>query len=335
MRNNALYFPFINVPSNSWFFRVLLYWDKVSSIVPYDFVSNPELFSPHMRELVKAELVEQVIPGQYVYQIPHFGDAFLEYLEKQIQNRRIIKTTRLSNPFLIHIEKMGGIEEKLVNLHLAEPANYPWYHVEDWVAEAFMCYLASTLGMMSDINAAPVTFSMKTSQIFQGRRISKYFHNTSEMTRIRHLLLSNLLPSPIEPFDIDKLVDFKLSYGRLMSKLRNTVEGRCAEIANIQNEEARELRINTFLQEIEDDVETISDAMKSKWKRISFGTLIPILAGGAAIAAGDPLHNSLAFAAAGGSFVTAIYQAFEGVHQYNQTLNQPLAYIALARATFK
>lgn len=335
MRNNALYFPFINVPSNSWFFRVLLYWDKVSSIVPYDFVSNPELFSPHMRDLVTAELVEQVIPGQYVYQIPHFGDAFLEYVWKQMQKRGIIKTERLSNPFLIHIEKMGGIEKKLVNLRLAEPAKYPWYHVEDWVAEAFMCYLASTLGMMNDVNAAPVTNNRRTSQIFRRRTVTINSQNYIEMARIRQLFLSNLLPSPIEPLDIDKLTAFKLSHGRLMSKLRNTIEGSCAEIANIQNDEGRELRINTFLQEIEDDVETISDAMKSKWKRISFGSLIPILGGGAAIVAGDPLHNPVAFAAAGGSFVTAIYQVFEGVHEYNQVLNQPLAYVALARATFK
>jgi hypothetical protein len=336
MRNNALYFPFINVPNDAWFFRILLYWDKVSSIVPYDFVSNPELFSPHMRDLVTAELVEQVIPEYYIYQIPHFGEAFLEYIGNRIQKRGIIQTERLSNPSLIHIEKMGGIERKLVDLGLAVPADYPWYQVEDWVAEAFMCYLASTLGMMNEINAAPVTNSWRNSHIFRGSKVNKNsFYNNTEMARIRHLLLNNLLPSPIEPFDIDKLISFKLSHGHLMSKLRNTIEGSCAEIANIQNNEARELRIHTLLKEIEDDVETISREMKLRWKRITFGTLIPILSGGASMVVGDTLHSPLAFVVAASSFITAVYQAFDGVHQYNQQMNQPLAYVALTRTTFK
>lgn len=42
MSNKILYFPYINVPDTAWFSRMLLYWDEVGAIIPYDFIDNPE-----------------------------------------------------------------------------------------------------------------------------------------------------------------------------------------------------------------------------------------------------------------------------------------------------
>lgn len=336
MGNNAIYFPYINVPSDAWFFRVLLYWDKVSSIVPYDYIYNPDLLAPHMRNLLTAELVEQVPPGSYLYKIPHFEDAFLSYIRRQNSQRNRNQATRLPrrNRFSIHMEKMGEIANELVNLDLAQRSSYPWYEVDDWVANAFMCYLASSLGKLDEINASPVTNEWNSSLIFKGNTVSFKVNERVKRQKIRQLLLNNLLPGPTELPDIDELVNFKLSHGKTLSKLRNTIEGYCIEISNISNDEEREERVSFLLRDIEDDVQEISETMKTKWKRITFGTLIPILGAGTAMLSENPLQNPVAILAGGVSFASAVYEAFQGVKEYEKVLNQPLAYVALARATF-
>lgn len=40
MTTAALYYPYIKVPESDWFTRVLLYWDVVGAIVPYEYVSS-------------------------------------------------------------------------------------------------------------------------------------------------------------------------------------------------------------------------------------------------------------------------------------------------------
>src|SRR5687767_12820338 len=81
MRNNVLYFPYISVPSSTWFTRTLLYWDTVGSIVPYDYIVNPDMHDEYTRSLVQANLVTQVIPGEHLYRIPQFTESFIGYLE--------------------------------------------------------------------------------------------------------------------------------------------------------------------------------------------------------------------------------------------------------------
>lgn len=77
MRNNVLYFPYISVPSSVWFTRILLYWDKVGSIVPYDYIEKPELHDEYTRSLIQANLVTQVIPGMYRDEIPNLTGSLL------------------------------------------------------------------------------------------------------------------------------------------------------------------------------------------------------------------------------------------------------------------
>ena len=60
MKNKVLYFPYINVPNSIWFTRMLLYWDEVGAIVPYEYIDNPEKLDSHTKSLVEAELVRAV-----------------------------------------------------------------------------------------------------------------------------------------------------------------------------------------------------------------------------------------------------------------------------------
>ena len=34
IRNNVLYYPYVNLPESAWLIRMLLYYDKVGTITP-------------------------------------------------------------------------------------------------------------------------------------------------------------------------------------------------------------------------------------------------------------------------------------------------------------
>ena len=75
MKNKVLYFPYIDVPRSAWLIRMLLYWDTVGVIMPYQFVEEPEELTEFTRDLLKAGLLAQVIPGWYIGDIPKFSKA--------------------------------------------------------------------------------------------------------------------------------------------------------------------------------------------------------------------------------------------------------------------
>jgi hypothetical protein len=340
MRDNALYFPYINVPESDWFTRVLLYWDKVSSIVPNDYIYNPERLDPYMRSLVEAGLVHQVIPGKYIDEIPHFEEPFISYVRKILaEQEKFGSSNYLSKRFqqstLIHIEKLGDIAEELIDLGVAKRQNnYPWYKVDFWVAEAFMAYLASVLGKHEEVNAAPVTYLDTSFALLSGYNYSESIQGRRR--KIRDYIVKYLLPSPEGKVDIDELVKFKDKHGKSLSRLRNTVEDTCIELANISDENTTKERMELTVKQFNNDVEEIKEAMRTYWSRTTFTILLPLLSTGGGVITAVYGNEPLLGAVLGlPGLATAIYQAFAGDTSYQEKMQHPLAYAALAQHTFK
>lgn len=340
MPDNALYFPYINVPNSDWFMRVLLYWDKACSIVPYEYFNHPERLAPHMRDLVVAELVEQIIPGQFIYEIPNFVDPFMDYVHGKLATRKkfafAITPTRQQPRALLHIEKINRIDDELIKLGLAQRDNYPWVKVDAWVADAFMAYLAMSLGKLKEVNASPVTGESDSFQLLIGKRSRSSQVSSFDQRRAqaREIILERILPCPVET-DINKLIIFKSKHRNLLFRLRNTIERKCIDLANIDDNDARQEYADSLIEEVNDQVNQIVDAMKSNWTHITFGTLIPILGAGAGIIASEPVDQHIAGVVAGASLATAVYQAFEEARRNRELLRHPLAYAAFARSTFQ
>ena len=73
-------------------YTVLLYWDEVATIVPYDYIHKPEPLGDYMVELLQNNLLRQVIPGQHIHRIPNFTEAFVEFIESV--NPQIFSTSQ-------------------------------------------------------------------------------------------------------------------------------------------------------------------------------------------------------------------------------------------------
>lgn len=332
MRDNTLYFPFISIPESKWITRVLLYWAQISSIVPFEYAEKPELHSEFMLNLVREGLVQQVFPQQYLHAINDFESAFINYITGKIHQRKRYgyNQNAYRNKSLVHIEKLGELPQWLEDHDLAERIDYSWYAIDDWVAAPFMAYLANVLGSIKDVNAAPVTDKYFLSNYYQIHKKETQNHNES-----RDYILKHLLPYPEKNVSLDSLIRFKQDYGYLLPKLRGKIETYSAELSLIENRDEWKARADSIISDCKDDIAEIHEQMSISWKKVVFGSIIPLVGAGGAVYATDPTQNALAAGAAGFSFLAATYQAISNIPTENTVKYKPLAYLAFAEKKFK
>ncbi|MFQ1645185.1 hypothetical protein ACK39F_08365 [Aeromonas veronii] len=339
MRDNALYFPYISLPNEKWTIKTLLYWDRLSSIVPMEYINAPDQLSPFMRLLVQENLVEQIFPAQHLYQIPDFETCFIKMIEHRTKNnngfannKTMMHHEKINSRTLIHAEKMGSIPDFLIDSGLASRTDrWAWFEVDTRIANLFMAYLASCLGALDEVNAAPVTNQVRFSSIITPPSISAN-SNSVHHHKARDVILHSLLPTPDERVSLDQLLRFKSDYGHLLPLLRRKIEAHCASVAILPNVNDRLNLTKQFIFECMDDVNEITEAMKPTWKKITLGSIAPLFGAGFTLEATNT-NDELAYAGAALSFAAAAYQAISSIRgsRVNQ-LKKPLAYIAHARS---
>jgi hypothetical protein len=252
MINNTLYFPYIHVPHNVWFTRTLLYWEEVGSIVPYDYVREPEKLGGYMQSLVGEGLVRQVIPGEHTSRIPNFEDAFLKEAERYRKELNAdLEILRNMPKTKIHIEKMGGIGEELCDMDLAKEGDYPWFYVETQLANKFMAYLAGVLGNLKEINSRPITDNLKNIKVFESPKST------------RSLILEDLLPAPDEDVTATDIAAFKAKNQNYLLRFRNEIESFLISANSIEDDKTREEMVQRFLESSKDTIDQLIDSMKS------------------------------------------------------------------------
>ncbi|QGM29320.1 hypothetical protein GI482_02425 [Bacillus sp. N3536] len=280
--DKILYFPTINIPKSQWLMSALFYWDKVGSIVPLDFLERPHRLDKYMRELVHAELIEQVVPEQYLGSIPNLRKGFLDYIDNNpvfnhisglgnmglIGNGRLIQSTSL-----IHMGKLDDIGEELVRRGLATKQRGPWYSVESYTASNYMTYLATLLGTVTDYT--PVTNSYKELSNFL--EIPKKHNNRKALKeQLRARVLEKILPVPSvidDPYDIFR---FKEKHYDELRRFRNYIEDFILNLETFPDDLVDE-KIKYFVSNSEDEIKYIKDRMHSfKWKDVNLTTICSV-----------------------------------------------------------
>ena len=338
MRNNALFFPFISIPQEQWSFHTLLYWDKLTSIIPLDHVEQPKQMTPFMRVLLREGLVERMHPGEHLYKIEKFDSSFKQLIESKLNLVRSIQQQNPNHRFfsknrqaLIHAEKLGIVQNYLVEVGLAKKSHSGWYLMESWTANLFMAYLASCLGALIDVDAAPVTNRVQIANLYANYTGNKISYETEQRSKeAREMILSELLPYPDEPIKLSKLVKFKEKHGELLPEFRNRVEAHCINISKYENVEERMLLTRNFVKDALDEVSYIESAMKPFWKKLSFSSITPIIGAGLS-ASVAPVNEHVALAGAVVTLSSTISQAVSSIRDDQCLKNAPLAYVARSR----
>lgn len=329
MRSNALFFPYIALPDDAWTAKSLLYWDKLSSIVPMDHLDHPEQMSNFMRALLVEGLVEPVVPSWHIHQIEQFDASFIELIEHRLRRQRPGNMRRMTR---IHMEKLGDISRFLVQSGLARRGNGIWYEVEATTANLFMAYLATCLGAVPEVNATPVTNNMAFAMNLRPRTGQTAQHAIQRHAS-REEVLHRLLPTPVGRVGLAKLLSFKRDFGHLLPPLRLLVEEHCSRIAILTEADDRTDANEAFLQRCRQDVADIEEAMRPTFGKLAWSSLVPLFGAGLTFQ-GTDLGNNAAYTGAALTLASAVYQAISSVRAPRAIRNRPLAYVAHARRTF-
>ena len=265
MKDSVLYFPFIRVPESDWLTRMLLYWDSVGTIVPYEFLQEPERLGPHTQGLVFEGLVKPVFPGGYINDLPGFEEEFIDLLlsvEPELETRR--ERFQTGNHAPIHLEKLGGLGQSLEDLRLARKEGN-WSLVELETAEEFMTYLASVLGQLPDVQAIPVTD--RDTGIARLARPSADSGTEARLKSLRMAIIEDIFPSPSRPLEASEIATFKGNHGDLLRRFRLEVEKEVIRLADFENEELRQAAAHNLSDRIREDTREI----ESKLQESGFG----------------------------------------------------------------
>jgi len=334
MPSNALYFPHINVPSNAWTTQAILYWDRLASIVPLDFMENPGQADELTRRLMVEGLVQPVFPAALTYQVERFDECFIEYVERKVIpfRRHLGSMQRKGAVSLVHAEKLGRIPDFLVDAGLAKQVNASWYQMDTPLANRFMAYLATVLSALPHIDATPITDMALMADTFGMRgRAEAMRARGMHAAKARSSLLKAMLPVPDGPLDVDKLLAFKCRYGELLPKFRERIERHCASVALLSEPEARIQATKEFVDDCEGEIAEITAAMTPAFGKVVLGSLIPLFGSGLAWHATDA-GNKIAYAGSAMSFAGAAYQAIASIRDLRlQHERRPLAYVSHAR----
>jgi hypothetical protein len=312
---NVIYFPYIRVPDSEWFNRVLLYWDQVSSIIPGEYVIDPGQLGGYMDRLIRTKLVKPINPTDYINKIPHFTDSFLAYVDSpdypvlfDPDLRRNLPATR------IHADKMAGFSgliHGLTSRNLAKRSiNYPWYDVEVYTANQYMAYLSACLGNLPDINALPVTDTLKNSNAINPAS-PREAQLLADFDIMRTVILEKTLPCPSTSVPPEEIARFKQTHKRELTQFRNKIENLLIDSAAMESP-LRNMKVDQFIIETNADIEYLTGQMKNNgWRSITLGNLLAF--------------GKASFKTTLGWFTTGLTGAVGGAMEFPAAINDGIA----------
>ncbi|SEW49379.1 hypothetical protein SAMN05421841_4154 [Chryseobacterium wanjuense] len=315
MTNSVLYFPYINLPENSWTIKSILYWDTVGVIVPPSYIETPHNYEQYTGNLLQSNLVTQIFPNDYINN-SEFDQGFINLLEndgfnisEKQQNFEHELVTK------VNVMKFGEkLMKKLVELRIATKINHQWYLVEYSTANLIMLYLASYIGIKED-------FTPSTDKLldYPSNLTSQ---NTINKNQIREKLLEDIIPYPVNP-NLDRLKRFKDLYYDELNSFRILLERTISEINNNQDEEFYSIKV----EELIDKRDKISSDLKGfKFSLAKFSSIIGL--GGATYGAisGNDIATGIGLVQS----VLSLAQAFNKP----DILSQECSYLALIDKNF-
>lgn len=333
--NNLLYFPYISLPNSQWLIQNLLYWDKIGSIVPIDYLENPDLYDSYMKELVQEELVEQISPAYHISKIEKFSENFIKYIDSDPyflnhnNNQNIVGNRSLSS--MIHIEKLDDIGTELVRRNLArKEKSSRWYKVESYTANLFMTYLATSIGRITDYTPSTDKYeglSLLTTKPTKNHT-SRY---NKKRDVIRTKIFKEIMPVPSHVDNVYDIIEFKNKYKNELSRYRNYIESVIMDLEIAPDDQQKD-RWDRFIEKSNDEKHQIEKMINGFFtdKKINYVSIFPVFASVGGIAAGVATANPLAIYLSSLGLTGSLLSSAKK----NDYTNKPLAYALLAGKKF-
>ncbi|TCK98020.1 hypothetical protein EDC19_0426 [Natranaerovirga hydrolytica] len=320
--NKILYYPNINIEDSIWLRNALLYWDKVSSIMPYD--NSEYSLSSQVRYIMGTDYFEPTRPDELMFS--DFYNDFIDELQLRVDEFDLRKTrgykTRvhrskietMQRDSLLHHTKISSavlpILKKKMDIDRAEGGN--WYIMNESLADLYMSVLAKYLAVIDQDDTVIGTDRYQyQNYAYKRRAFSTRFDNCKTFLDLR----CSGLPTPNMDIPLSDILNFKEKRKNELLRFRLLMKEKERQLKSCESVVEMKDKINTFQDEIALGLSDLERVMKdSNWKTRAtvygtlisvsvpniievaemFGSHIPLTYKGVAIASGVALGGALA-----------------------------------------
>lgn len=272
-----IYYPYLRIPENEWFNRVVLYWDKF-----YVFSTSYHLNSGYGHRLVSSGLVEPIS----LYELDIDLDYFLDFVDSE--DYPVDPENWEASVSMFH-EKMevdlnltrGLMERGLMRI------SSDWYRVEAYTAKQYMAFLAKVISQ--DKNATPLTDRQMDLDSFL--EVGNEDAQTILQEEARRIILKNILPVPrkingSKKVNPDSIAKFKDKHYYELKNFRDFLQKELRHVSSLSNPKDREEETEYIIERAQSNIEDIMGKMQDYgWLKIIRSNLDTLVLPGAAIAA--------------------------------------------------
>jgi hypothetical protein len=341
MANNALYFPYIDMPQNRFTNTALLYWDKIFTIAPRytEYELKPENQN-HL--LIKGKVIDQIHPEDYAINYPRFGTNFIKLID-DLDLPRIYPrpggwaatANAKRTAARIHTGKIltPDLYGMLLGRNLLIEPTGSRLMVEPITADLFMHYLSQCLAQDSKLNCFPVT-----DEPFDPARIG----GDRDAIRLRDehfTILNQLLPVTADLLAPEEILKLSTKHHEQRVNFRKSIETFLnVDLALIKERSEREVQIHNFIIRKREEIREIQRRLQefskasSKSERIAFAALGFLTTGLAAIDllhGGHSLPHAVMDVGFGGTMIYAARNAVKDLREGGPDLQRDMAFAAL------
>lgn len=275
-----LYYPTIKIKDGTWLRNAILYWDKVSSIVPG--LNFDEFNSIEIEYLRDAGIYEPIYPFELERE-----DGLCEMFCKQVKKNLKYNKRPMSNGHTVrmHVEKLNMVHidktpepilEYLLDEGIAQKTyDRTWINMNTEDAEIYMATLAKYLAQVHGNTEIGTDSSIKFYYPYTGGKKNQ----DVEKQVYLNIALQKILPVPYMNVPLADIIDFRMKYERELRCFRRRIEEfqwnlkHCRDVEDIQ-ETTRMLQ-----RQMDDDLQEIEELMSSsgiRQTKKTIRTLIPI-----------------------------------------------------------
>lgn len=289
MAQTILYYPTIDIQDGTWLRSATLYWDKVSSIMPYHYYDE---LSPELKYLQERGIYQQTLPEPLFFS--DYADDFTKTIISRLEHHKNTATLRsqrhrCTRPHIPEKELEASYVYKLIHckklprnlLKYLSDNNYINYDRKDWLEvepEIFSIYMRTLAEFI--IKASSEDMVIGTDRAEYRNQIYYNDHRTKTSACLA-LSLDACLPQPTLDISYEDLLNFKEKYRTEFLEFRSRLrdfekilsECETAEEVKFETERFKESWQTALLQS-----KRLFKEYKNKFVWGSLNSFIPILA---------------------------------------------------------
>lgn len=321
MAQSILYYPTIDIQDGAWLRNALLYWDSISSIVPYE---NYEDLSPELHYLKRCDIYQPIFPQELFHSkyADKFAHAVITRLHPRAHGGKFtaafppqgIHCQKIYAPALceqIHCEKTTPKLYRYLQRHgfLETTESENWIKMDSRAASIYMRTLAEyIIKCRAEDIVIGTDLPENQQELYTGARPGKH-------TACIAISLNDCLPQPSMNVGFEELLDFKSRHQPELLEFRSKLRDFEASLAACENIDDIRFQTEKFKESWQQSLKQSEKMFTKSRVHFMFGTLVSLL--GAPSIAGSledllPLQNKPVVSAAllGGTAMIGIGQKF-------------------------